>query len=297
MLVRHKRHREQVKQKIEMVTVFVSNLLDDMDEIWLKQLFRKYGEVHDVFIPRKHTVKTNYRFGFIHFSSKSEALASIENLNRMIIREARIVVKLAKFNRQILGAGSLIRPQMKKKWVSINTLTGIKRRTHSRVVGGLTKKDFESFFWARSLANLLRGSCARVERDYLYSYWKSLSDCQHGYKAPGTELNTDNSLSNDSMSQASKSGNSLIVSRVQESSNIQPISGEEQPLLEDEQLDKGGDISDKMNGIETNDDFESGCIDYNPSTEINILQLEAANPYSSNGERFFASGRNIGNGV
>ncbi|GAB2276871.1 hypothetical protein Dimus_011582 [Dionaea muscipula] len=153
--VKRRSHREQAKHKIELVTVFICNLPEDMDEIWLMQLFRKHGEVHDVFIPQKRTAKTNYRFGFVRFSSKTEALASIQELlHGMTIRDACLAVKLAKYNRQITRNGSWARPQLKKKWVPINTPTGTRRRAPSSGSGGLTRKE-------TSYVDAVRGTAPR----------------------------------------------------------------------------------------------------------------------------------------
>ncbi|GAB2283022.1 hypothetical protein Dimus_017553 [Dionaea muscipula] len=137
----------------------------------------------------------------------------------------------------------------------------------------------------------------RVAEGQVITICNTCSDCQHDYKVPEPDMNTDNSLSNEGMSQVSGSGNSLIESRVQESSNVQQDPEDEQSPLEDEEPDMGGKISDMMKCIGTSDDFERDHIDYNPSTELNNLQLEAATPYPFIGEHLPASGRNIGIGV
>ncbi|GAB2283023.1 hypothetical protein Dimus_017554 [Dionaea muscipula] len=85
-LVKHRRHREQVKQRLDMVTVFVNNLPEDMDET--------------------------------------------------------------------LGTGNWARPQMKKKWVPINTPIGTKRRTSSSRFGELTRKE-------TSYVDAVRGAASR----------------------------------------------------------------------------------------------------------------------------------------
>lgn len=75
----------------------MDNLPVDMDEDWLSQLFSKHGLVLDTFIPRKRSKRFGTKFGFIRFKTRDEALEAIADLNGLLIRGRRILVKFAAF--------------------------------------------------------------------------------------------------------------------------------------------------------------------------------------------------------
>ncbi|KAH7847534.1 hypothetical protein Vadar_027263 [Vaccinium darrowii] len=71
-------------------SVYVDNLPFEMDEVWLRQIFRSYGDVVDVFIPNKRSSRFNTKFGFVRFSSRAEALDAVQDLHGILIRDFRI---------------------------------------------------------------------------------------------------------------------------------------------------------------------------------------------------------------
>lgn len=81
----------------KVVTVYVDNLPEDMDAEWLGQIFSKYGRVLDAFIPKKRSKYFQSKFGFIRFNVLREAEEAIADLNGIIIRDKKMLVKLASF--------------------------------------------------------------------------------------------------------------------------------------------------------------------------------------------------------
>ncbi|KAH7847538.1 hypothetical protein Vadar_027312 [Vaccinium darrowii] len=80
-------------------TIFVDNLPKSMDVGWLRQLFRPYGCVEDVYMPCKRSSSFNTKFGFIRFKRREEAMNAIEDLDGFMIRNFKIVVQFAKYSK------------------------------------------------------------------------------------------------------------------------------------------------------------------------------------------------------
>ncbi|KAH7854721.1 hypothetical protein Vadar_017130 [Vaccinium darrowii] len=91
-------HHSSVRSFSNLVSVYVDNLPYEMDLVWLNQLFRGYGEVVDVFIPKKRSSKFNTKFGFVRFNSKDEALRAVQDLHGTRIRDLDIQVNLARYS-------------------------------------------------------------------------------------------------------------------------------------------------------------------------------------------------------
>ncbi|KAH7865128.1 hypothetical protein Vadar_002587 [Vaccinium darrowii] len=79
-------------------SVYVDNLPYEMDEVWLRQIFKGYGDVVDVFIPNKRSSRFNTKFGFVRFRSKAEALDAVQDLHGILIRDFRVQVNLGRFS-------------------------------------------------------------------------------------------------------------------------------------------------------------------------------------------------------
>lgn len=84
--------------RLKYISVYVDNLPFEMDEVWLRQIFKGYGEVMDVYIPKKRSSRFNTKFGFIRFLSMEEAHRAIQDLDGILIRDFNIHVNLAKFS-------------------------------------------------------------------------------------------------------------------------------------------------------------------------------------------------------
>ncbi|KAH7847805.1 hypothetical protein Vadar_030444 [Vaccinium darrowii] len=89
------------------VSVYVDNLPFEMDIVWLSQLFRGFGEVVDVYIPKKRSSRFNTKFGFVRFNSKEEALRAVQALHGIRIRDFNIQVNLARYS-QARGSRNLL---------------------------------------------------------------------------------------------------------------------------------------------------------------------------------------------
>ena len=83
-----------------MVTLFIDNLPKDMTRDWLLQLFEFEGKVADVYLSRKQRRGHKSPFGFVRYRRKVETLRAIKNLNGMIVRNCKIEVTMAKFDRK-----------------------------------------------------------------------------------------------------------------------------------------------------------------------------------------------------
>ncbi|KAH7847016.1 hypothetical protein Vadar_020823 [Vaccinium darrowii] len=89
------------------VSVYVDNLPFEMDIVWLSHLFRGFGEVVDVYIPKKRSSRFNTKFGFVRFKSKEEALRAVQALHGIRIRDFNIQVNLARYS-QARGSRNLL---------------------------------------------------------------------------------------------------------------------------------------------------------------------------------------------
>ncbi|GAB2272764.1 hypothetical protein Dimus_007584, partial [Dionaea muscipula] len=98
--VRRRRNSKRITEKpVRIVTVFVSNLPQEMDRDWLEYLFRRYDRVCDVFIPQKRAARSNAGFGFARFFSMEEASAAVTGMKDFCVRDHCLKVKLASFDR------------------------------------------------------------------------------------------------------------------------------------------------------------------------------------------------------
>ncbi|KAI8526398.1 hypothetical protein RHMOL_Rhmol13G0304200 [Rhododendron molle] len=79
-------------------TIFVCDLPEDMDEVWLKQIFSGAGKITQAYSPRKRSFRLNQRFGFVRFENKADGLRAIKMWNTAQIQGHRLLVKEARFN-------------------------------------------------------------------------------------------------------------------------------------------------------------------------------------------------------
>ncbi|KAK8548750.1 hypothetical protein V6N12_061656 [Hibiscus sabdariffa] len=77
-------------------SVFVGNLSSKVNWRYLKKLFQRFGQVLDVFIPKKTDVSGS-NFGFVRFPSKREAEMAVFMFEGAWVVDRRIQVNLAKF--------------------------------------------------------------------------------------------------------------------------------------------------------------------------------------------------------
>ena len=89
-------------KRLNQVSVYVENLLEEMDVNWLHQIFGKVGQVTDVFIPKMSVARSNERFGFVRYQTKGEALMAVKEMHNMVIRSSKLKAKLAKYDHWLL---------------------------------------------------------------------------------------------------------------------------------------------------------------------------------------------------
>ncbi|KAK9292523.1 hypothetical protein L1049_020496 [Liquidambar formosana] len=83
----------------KLITLFVDNLLERMDNRWLRNRFKWFGDVVDVFVPWKIRKGTHCRFGFLRFSREEDADLAIRKVNGTWCWKRRLLVKKAEYGR------------------------------------------------------------------------------------------------------------------------------------------------------------------------------------------------------
>ena len=77
---------------------------------WLRVLFSLEGSVVDVFISRKVRKHSKAACGFVRFQRREEVMAAMRNLDGFLVKGNRILVSLAKYNRDGMSLSKLINP-------------------------------------------------------------------------------------------------------------------------------------------------------------------------------------------
>lgn len=81
----------------ETFTLFVDNIPDSKDQIWLKRTFNNFGIVRDAFIPRKRSQRTGKKFGFVRYDCHVAAGMAVSRMNGVWVENERLFVKQACF--------------------------------------------------------------------------------------------------------------------------------------------------------------------------------------------------------
>ena len=84
-------------------SVFVGNLPSELGQYGLRGIFKKAGNVCDVYIPMIRKLKS--RFVFVRFHKEDEASKSIQMLHGAIVRGYRLIVARAKPKRRYKWKG------------------------------------------------------------------------------------------------------------------------------------------------------------------------------------------------
>ncbi|OMO62744.1 hypothetical protein COLO4_32924 [Corchorus olitorius] len=92
-----RKHQFQGNHQSEVSTVFVNNIPPKVHWRWLTEIFQRYGDVMDVFIPQKRR-KRDRKFGFVRFSIMDDARRASSRLNRTWLLDYRIGVNVTRFN-------------------------------------------------------------------------------------------------------------------------------------------------------------------------------------------------------
>lgn len=86
------------KESSEISTLFVDNIPEERDPQWLFKIFNKYEVVKDAFIPRKRSLQTSSRFGFVWFDWHVSAGMAVAKLNGVWFDDKKLFVKEACFD-------------------------------------------------------------------------------------------------------------------------------------------------------------------------------------------------------
>uniref|UniRef100_A0A7C9DJ67 RRM domain-containing protein n=1 Tax=Opuntia streptacantha TaxID=393608 RepID=A0A7C9DJ67_OPUST len=81
------------------LTVFVSNLPQNLDRYGLRGIFQKAGMISDTYMPFRRSKATKARFGFVRFRRQDEASRSVVMFNNAVIRGSKISVCKAKYEK------------------------------------------------------------------------------------------------------------------------------------------------------------------------------------------------------
>ena len=81
------------------VTIFVSNIPQNLDRHGLRGIFQKAGRISDTYIPFRNSRSTKARFGFVRFWRQDDALRSVFMFNNVVIRGHMIRVCKDKFEK------------------------------------------------------------------------------------------------------------------------------------------------------------------------------------------------------
>lgn len=90
--------RKEMPEGEEVFTLFVDNIPEARDNLWLARLFSRYGVVRDAFIPNKRSKISGSKFGFIRFSNRGDVHRAMDKLNGIWVDDKRMHVKEASFN-------------------------------------------------------------------------------------------------------------------------------------------------------------------------------------------------------
>ncbi|KAI8562174.1 hypothetical protein RHMOL_Rhmol03G0014300 [Rhododendron molle] len=93
-------HRAQNKLRAgnkETFTLYVDNIPEFKDHIWLKKTFNKFGVVRDAFIPHKRSKRTGKKFGFVRYDCPTAAGMAVSRMNGVWVDNERLFVKEACF--------------------------------------------------------------------------------------------------------------------------------------------------------------------------------------------------------
>lgn len=78
-------------------TLYVDNIHEFKDHIWLKKTFNKFGMVRDAFIPHKRSKRTGKKFGFVRYDCPTAAGMAVSRMNGVWVDNERLFVKEACF--------------------------------------------------------------------------------------------------------------------------------------------------------------------------------------------------------
>ncbi|KAH7835758.1 hypothetical protein Vadar_029555 [Vaccinium darrowii] len=91
--------------RLDLISLFVDNLPEDVGINWFRKFFSQYGVVKDAYIPFKRSKVSKRRFGFVRYNCLSSAEVAISKANGFWIDNRKLFVKMAAFEAQGLKTG------------------------------------------------------------------------------------------------------------------------------------------------------------------------------------------------
>ncbi|KAI8525263.1 hypothetical protein RHMOL_Rhmol13G0217000 [Rhododendron molle] len=85
----------------EFSTVFVDNLPLEIRKVWIFNLFSKFGQIREPYIPLKRSKISRNRFAFVRFNKREEAAHAIAQINGSWVWGHKLVVNFARFQKKI----------------------------------------------------------------------------------------------------------------------------------------------------------------------------------------------------
>ncbi|XP_021044300.1 E3 ubiquitin-protein ligase RLIM-like [Mus pahari] len=77
-----------------MTCLKVENLAHHTSSYTLKHVFKDYGPLGDVYIPRNHLTEEHYGFAFIHFYNKCDAKDAVHSLNGFLLDGCKLKIQM-----------------------------------------------------------------------------------------------------------------------------------------------------------------------------------------------------------
>lgn len=97
-------------------SIFIDNLLVDLDNLGLKILFSDYGVVMNAYVPNKVGRRSVRKYGFVRFGEKEKGEKAIEGMNGKFVGGHKLDVAWARFQKRPDG-GLVIRGRLlQKRW-------------------------------------------------------------------------------------------------------------------------------------------------------------------------------------
>lgn len=97
MIRNHRGQKVNREKSQETFTLFVDNIPEHKDQIWLKRTFNKFGAVRDAFMPRKRSKRTGNKFGFVRYDCYESASMATLRMNGVWVENEQLFVKEACF--------------------------------------------------------------------------------------------------------------------------------------------------------------------------------------------------------
>ena len=82
----------EMKTSLSSFSVYVGNLPFSMTKNWIRETFKCFGDISDIFLSRKPKRTSSSRFAFVHFSSVAGAHIAIRELNGMLVDGCHLLV-------------------------------------------------------------------------------------------------------------------------------------------------------------------------------------------------------------